>query len=406
MAPLALTRCARLFRTRRSLLVFALVFILAPLHAASLPARPPSRWSRPTGRYPWRTMGLRSAAGPTTTRYELLAASSRLFPTPCEYLMALPSSPRGWTNWEGDDVRWSTKLSRNWRRRLDFSRQPVRNTVILINIAAFIWQTVDTISWLRLKYPTEWPSQALSIVWDTMWGRSQMGPFTKDFVHASFLSQRQPHRLLTAGFLHGSLLHLVFNMDALSRQPAWLETGLGRPLYAVTFVTAIVVGNLAHSYTTLTDAFCLGASGGICGLYGLLYVCLLRMGKHSAAWRLVKGMAMLFGLGAFLSNVSNAGHAGGLLAGIVVGWLCGPQYRTSYALRRKNSLEFDPFSRDYRAAMGYDKVPSERGILPLSWLMVAAVGALLSQAKLRSIPRLILQGLMHPGSLLRLLATG
>jgi membrane associated rhomboid family serine protease len=362
-------------------------------------------------------MAMRSPAGPTTiatlrptlercTHYDVMSSSFCLFRAQSEYLMALPSSPRGRTNWEGDDVRWSTKLRRSWRRRFDFSRQPVRNTVILINIAAFIWQTVDTISWLRLKYPTEWPSQALSIVWDTLWGRSQMGPFTKDFVHANFLSQRQPHRLLTAGFLHGGLLHLVFNMDALSRLPSWLETGLGRALYAVTFVTAIVAGNLAHSYATLTDAFCLGASGGICGLYGLLYVCLVRMGSHTAAWRLVKSLAWIFGVGAISPSVSNVCHAGGLAAGLVVGILCGPRYRTSYALRRKNSLEFDPYSRDYRAAMGFDKVPSDRGILPLPWVMIAAVGALLTQAKFRSIPRLILQGLMHPGSVLRLLAAG
>lgn len=302
--------------------------------------------------------------------------------------------------WEGDDMRWLSKLQRSARRSLNWRLQPVRNTILLLNVAAFLYQTFSTMDWIRRMYPGAWPNQSISIAWDTLTGSSRPGPMTMDFVHSALFSARQPHRYLTAGFLHGSIFHLAFNMDALCNLPTWLETGIGAPLYLTTYLAAIVAGNLAHTATALTGTLCLGASGGVCGLYGLLYVCLIRMGNQSAAWRVAKGMGILFLIGAFMANVSNAGHAGGFAAGIVLGLVSGPSYRKSYALRRKNSLEVDIYSRDYRIAMGFDKVPSERGTVPVVVLWVAALIALLAQAKIRTSPQLILRGLLHPGSLL------
>lgn len=305
--------------------------------------------------------------------------------------------------WEGDDIRWSSKLRRNARRALDFSKHPVRNTLVVLNLLAFVYQSISSVRSICTQYPTAWPSQAIPIVWDTITGSSRPGPMTMDFVHSKFLSFRQPHRFLTAGFLHGNIFHLLINMDALRRMPSWLEAGLGAPVYLTTYLAAIVAGNVAHSATALNGTLCLGASGGICGLYGLLYVCLVRMGNAAAAFRVLKGMAILFLVGAIMTNVSNAGHAGGLAAGIVLGLLTGPNYRKSYALRRKNSIEFDEYSRDYRTAMGFDKVPSTRGLLPVSLVWFAIFVALTTQAKFRSMPRLLLQGLLHPGSLTGLL---
>jgi membrane associated rhomboid family serine protease len=311
---------------------------------------------------------------------------------------------QSYPQWEGDDIRWLSKLRRNARQRsLDFTKQPMRNLLLVLNVAAYAYQTINSVNWIQTKYPAAWPSHAVSIVWDTVTGNSRPGPFTMAFVHSAVLSAYQPHRYLTAGFLHGSIFHLLLNMNALRQLPAWLETGLGAPLYLTTILAAIVAGNLAHTATALDGTLCLGASGGICGLYGLLYVSLVRMGNHAAAWRVMKGMGILLVVGAVLVNVSNAGHAGGLVAGIVLGILSGPRYRKSYSLRRKNSLEVDLYSRDYRAAMGFDKVPSERGIIPLPLLWVAVLVALATQPKFRIMPRLVLQGLLDPGSLTGLL---
>lgn len=310
---------------------------------------------------------------------------------------------QSWQNWEGDDLRKSSKLRRRLRRELDFGKQPVRNSLIAVTVGVYLYQVFDTVAWVRRTYPHVWPRQALSIVWDTVIGNARPGPLTWNFLHATHLSRRQPHRYLTAGFLHGSLIHLLLNLNALRSLPSWLETGLGAPLYWTTFVVSVVGGNLADTVLSEGTAtrLCLGASGGICGLFGMLYVSLVRMGNHAAAWRVIKGMAWLVAYGLVSSNISNAGHMGGFVAGAILTLLTGPSYSKSYALRRKNSLEVDTnISKEYRTAIGYDKRPSARGWLPLPVVWLAALVYLSSEARFRAMPQLVWRGLTMRGSLL------
>ena len=123
------------------------------------------------------------------------------------------------------------------------------------------------------------------------------------------------------------------------------------------------------------------------------------MGNHAAAWSVIKGMGLLFLYGLVSTNISNAGHVGGFVAGTVLAVVAGPSYRRSYALRRKNTLQVDAYARDYRTAMGYDKVPSARGWVPLSWLWVAALVGLAAEPRFRAMPGLVWRGLRFPGSL-------
>ena len=287
------------------------------------------------------------------------------------------------SQWEGDDVRWIAKIQRNIQRSTyDWQNQPVRNFLIVSNILLFMYQCTNTIQFIRNRYPQSWSTYSLTILFDTIMGNSRPGPFTMQFVHSNFISiqQQQVYRFVTSGFLHGGLVHLVLNMDALRQLPSWLETGLGHALYLTTYLLAIVGGNIFHSMTIVDrTTLCLGASGGICGLYGLMYVSLIRMGNHTAAWRIIRGMGLLFVWGMLLSNISNAAHVGGFITGIVVAFLSGPTYRSSYGLRRKNSLEVDSYNRSYRTVMGYDKIPINRGIVPLPFLCLAICAAVLAQ---------------------------
>ena len=297
-------------------------------------------------------------------------------------------------------MRKFSKLRRRMLRELNFWRQPVRNSLMIILVFTYCCQMVDAVSSVRRMYPHAWPRQAPIIVWDALWGRVRLLPtsqrsLVRNWIHSAAISPRQPHRFLTSGLLHGSWLHLLLNLNALRALPVWLETGLGASLYLTTFVTSIVAGTLTD--TLLTDTphvFCLGASGGICGLYGLMYVSLVRMGHHAAAWRVLQGMAWLVLYGLASSNISNAGHVGGFVAGVVLTILAGPTYRRSYALRRKNSVAVDThISKEYRAAMGYDKQPSARGFVPLSVLWLLGIAYLLSEARFRSMPELLWSGL-------------
>ena len=309
--------------------------------------------------------------------------------------------------WDGDDIRWLQKVKRRFYRSTlsGGSVAPARTILIVTNVLMFVYQTTNTVSLIRRRNPEYWPRDSLSIITDTLLGSTNVrGPLTTDFVHFQSLSQRQPHRFLTAGFLHGDILHLLLNLDALRRLPSWLETGLGTPLFVTTFLVSIVSGNVGHSLSSASGAygggtFCLGASGGICGLYGLMYVVLSKMGRAQSAMGILKGMLLLLLSGLLWDSVSNAAHVGGFIGGVVMGILCAPHYSKNYAMRRKWSLEVDQWPRDYRQMMGFGIKPTKNGLIPVTLLWAAGAFVLALEPKFRSIPSCILRGLMKPGSL-------
>jgi hypothetical protein len=141
---------------------------------------------------------------------------------------------------------------------------------------------------------------------------------------------------------------------------------------------------------------CLGASGGICGLYGLMYVALTRMKSARGGRNLVRGMSVLLLSGLWLDDVSLAANVGGFLCGIVIGILFGPRYFKDYSMRRKNSVEFDPIPRDYRQAMGFGISPTHGGPIPLAviWSILLLWGLL--NPAIRAMPALVWKKLMYP----------
>jgi rhomboid protease GluP len=267
----------------------------------------------------------------------------------------------------------------------------------------FVYQTINTVQWIARRNPGYWPRYALSMIIDTLLGATNVrGPLTTDFVHISYLSNRQPHRFFTAGFLHGDIIHLLLNLDALRRLPSWLETGLGTPLFVTTFVVSIITGNIGHSIAMASTAprtLCLGASGGICGLYGLRYVALTKMGQSRGALRILKNMAVLFLFGFFIEAISNAGHIGGFIGGIIMGIVCAPRYQKDYQMRRKNSLQVDDSPAGYRQVMGFGIAPSKRGFLPVQAIWIATGLLLVLGPRYQAIPANIVRGLLSPGSM-------
>lgn len=76
-------------------------------------------------------------------------------------------------------------------------------------------------------------------------------------------------RLATASVLHGSLLALLINVAALAQVGVVLERTIGRPALAAVYLSAGVFAGLA-AVSADPVAVTAGASGAICGLYGLL----------------------------------------------------------------------------------------------------------------------------------------
>ena len=235
-----------------------------------------------------------------------------------------------------------------------------------------------------------------------------MGPFFLDYAHQPYpLSSVQKHRYLSSGFLHGSLLHLGMNLRALLSLPLWLENGIGKGVYLSAYLVAIVTGNTAQTLSTVGDlsgrsasSLCIGASGGICGLYGLMLASLLKLGNADAAYYVMKHMVWLLLFGFLVPNVSNAGHLGGFAGGFLIGFLFGPGYERSYTLNRTDGFARDKADREFRQMMGPGIYPSAKiATFPLSYLWMGIGLAVLARPDLRLIPVALLKGIVAPGSL-------
>ncbi len=137
----------------------------------------------------------------------------------------------------------------------------------------------------------------------------------------------QLHRwwsLLAANYLHGGLLHILFNMLAF-RQLAPLviqEFSINRTivLYTLGGVGGFVISTLAGVNFTI------GASAALCSLIGaLLYYGKSRGGTYGQnIFSQIGGWAIGIGIFGFLvPGINNWGHGGGMLAGALLGYLLG-----------------------------------------------------------------------------------
>jgi membrane associated rhomboid family serine protease len=129
-------------------------------------------------------------------------------------------------------------------------------------------------------------------------------------------------RLLTATYLHGNLLHLVGNMSALMALGTLVEIYDRRSRIPLVYLAAAISGSVLS--TLATNRTSLGASGGVIGLAGYLFVLARKPSGAPPAWiqRKMKAMLVstaLMGLAAFYF-IDNAAHLGGALAGAGVGF--------------------------------------------------------------------------------------
>ncbi|GAB6988635.1 rhomboid family intramembrane serine protease [Paenibacillus pini] len=131
-------------------------------------------------------------------------------------------------------------------------------------------------------------------------------------------------RYVSSIFLHGSLMHLVFNNFALVVFAPPLERMLGSWKYLILYILSGILGNVMSTVGyNMQDKLTLsiGASGAIYGVYGaFLYIALLKKDWMDDASR-----KTLYGLLVFniIFSVSSPGinwlaHAGGLIGGFII----------------------------------------------------------------------------------------
>ena len=130
--------------------------------------------------------------------------------------------------------------------------------------------------------------------------------------------------LVAAGFLHGGLLHLVFNMIALRQLAPLMLREFGSERTILIYSLGSVVGFLVSAMAGVR--LTIGASAAICSLIGaLLYYGKSRGGSYGqAVFSQIGGWALGIALFGFLiPGINNWGHGGGMLAGVLLAWLLG-----------------------------------------------------------------------------------
>jgi membrane associated rhomboid family serine protease len=121
------------------------------------------------------------------------------------------------------------------------------------------------------------------------------------------------YRLLTAQFVHGGVLHLLFNMYVLYVVGPGLEQALGRLRFAVLFGLSGLTGAVASYLFNDPRVLSVGASGAIFGLLGAVLVVQHKLGRQTT--EIIGLLVLNLVLGFVLPNVDWRAHLGGLIAG-------------------------------------------------------------------------------------------
>ncbi len=142
-------------------------------------------------------------------------------------------------------------------------------------------------------------------------------------------------RLFTSCFLHMNLFHLAGNMLVLYFIGRYLEPVVGWYPLLLLFICTGALGSLT-SVIVAGNRMSVGASGAIFGLYGVFIALLTtKLITGEIKRTLFQGIVLIsvYGLyGGMAQGIDNAAHIGGLISGILLGYLLytGLQKRAVY----------------------------------------------------------------------------
>jgi len=200
---------------------------------------------------------------------------------------------------------------------LSSSNLHATNTIIGINVVVFIMMVIDGAGIFI-------PNGLVHIKWG-----SDFGPLTLS---------GQWWRLFTSMFIHFGIIHLALNMYCLFRIGIYLEPMLGKPRFITAYLCTGIAAGIASLWWHTNPVNSAGASGAIFGMYGLFLALLTtNLIPGQARNNLLQSIALFIFINLVYGvkgGVDNAGHVGGLLSGVIVGYV--------YAAALKKEKEEQP----------------------------------------------------------------
>lgn len=192
---------------------------------------------------------------------------------------------------------------------MPFDLPPVTRALLIANVAIYLLQ-------LLVGEPM--------IIWFALWpigpGMPMEGGGSVGF---------EIWQVLSYGFLHGSLTHLLFNMLALWMFGGAIERLFGERPFAIYYLGCVIGAAIAQLIVVryFTGGFypTLGASGGVFGLllaFGMMFpqrrMMIIPIPVPIPAWVLVTGYGLIelvLGITGTQSGIAHFAHLGGMAAG-------------------------------------------------------------------------------------------
>jgi membrane associated rhomboid family serine protease len=128
------------------------------------------------------------------------------------------------------------------------------------------------------------------------------------------------YRIVTAGFLHAGLLHILFNMVALYFLGSLLEPGIGTPRFLGVYFISLLAGSFGALLVS-PDVHTVGASGAVFGLMSAAFIVARHRGVEQLAGQIGFYIILniVFTIG--YPGISVGGHFGGLIGGALCAFL-------------------------------------------------------------------------------------
>lgn len=134
------------------------------------------------------------------------------------------------------------------------------------------------------------------------------------------------YRLITSGFLHIGVIHLLLNMYSLYIVGTQIEYFYGKVKYIIIYLFSLIMGSLFTVALSSVNTVSAGASGAIFGLLGsILYFGIKYRGYigNSLVNQIVPVVVLNLIIGFTTPGIGNAAHIGGLIGGYLISMAVG-----------------------------------------------------------------------------------
>lgn len=132
----------------------------------------------------------------------------------------------------------------------------------------------------------------------------------------------QYYRVITSMFVHFGISHLVNNMIVLLIMGPRAERLMGKIVFVISYLLTGIAASICSLYYSDYYTFSAGASGAICGVFGMLIVYAIthKGNANDLSLRYLVFVSAATILNGFTTTgIDNYAHIGGFISGIVIG---------------------------------------------------------------------------------------